>query len=421
MKIQPVKGTRDFYPEEMAFRTWLFGKMRKAAESFGYQEYEGPILEPIELYTAKTSEEIVNEQTFRITDRSGKTLVLRPEMTPSVSRMVAARAPSLVKPIRWYSIGPRWRYEQPQKGRTREFYQWDVDCFGPHTPLADAEIISVACTFLQAVGLTGKDARIKINDRRLMEEKLKEGVGLTSSQIVDALNLIDRMKKIDANELVQYGEARGFTDRQVAAIQTLITDTDYRYESEWLTEVFATVADFGFGNYIEYDPSVVRGLLYYSGVVFEACDTEQKFRSILGGGRYDSLVESLGGQALSAVGFAAGDLVIGEVLTYYKIVPQLNSTTSHVLVTVFSEALTRTALATARMIRDSGVNTELFLTPSTITDQLSYANKKKIPYVVLVGPDEESRNEVLLKDMRSGEQSKVPRIKLAERLKKLLY
>lgn len=421
MNIQPVKGTRDFYPEEMAFRKWLFGKMRNAAESFGYQEYEGPILEPIELYTAKTSEEIINEQTFRITDRSGKTLVLRPEMTPSVSRMVAARAQSLVKPIRWYSIGTRFRYEQPQRGRIREFYQWDVDCFGPNTPLTDAESISVACTFLQMVGLTAKNVRVKINDRRLMEEKLREDVGLKSSQIADALNLIDRMKKIDAKELILYGEAHGFTNRQVVAIKTLIADTDYRYESEWLTEVFATVVDFGFGDYIEYDPSVVRGLLYYSGVVFEACDTEQKFRSILGGGRYDSLVESLGGQALPAVGFAAGDLVIEEVLTYYKILSQVSPTTSPVLVTLFSEALTRYSLAIARVIRDSGINTELVLAPSTITDQLSYANKKKIPYVVLVGPDEESRNEVLLKDMRSGEQSRVPKDTLAERLKKLLY
>ncbi len=421
MNIRPVKGTRDFYPEDFVFRQWLFGKQREAARAFGYEEYEGPILEPLELYTQKTSEELVNKQTFRLTDRSGNTLVLRPEMTPSVSRMVAQRQPELLKPIKWFNIGPRFRYEQPQKGRAREFYQWDVDVFGIDSPLADAEIIAVACTFLASVGLTPKEVQIKINDRRLMEEELTEGVGLKKSQLSNALTLIDQLGKLSQSEKEKYATSLGFSAQQLADIIALIRDTDYRYESEWLTELFSTIADLGFAEYVTYDPSVVRGLLYYSGTVFEAFDRKGKFRAILGGGRYDSLVGLLSGKPIPAVGFACGDMIIEEALRQYDKVPSLSPTPTQVLVTVFDLSLTRASLLMAKALRDKGVRAELYLTQAPLSAQLSYASKKQVPFVVIIGPDEEPREQATIKNMQTGEQRTENQTEVAEIILKNLY
>lgn len=372
--------------------------MRKVSESFGFEEYDGPIIEPIELYLEKSSEELVKKQTFLLNDRSGKTLALRPELTPTLARMVAKAKNQLTFPLRWFSIGPRFRYEQPQKGREREFYQWDVDILGVNSPESDAEVIALAVTFLKELGLTAKEVVVKINSRKLMDFKLSL-LELTPPKKKEVVKAIDRKDRMDGKEWLNYLKDIGLNELQTKDLTKILADTDYRIESPELTEVFSTLSDLGVGNYCEYDPSVVRGLDYYTGTVFEVRDRKGNFRAILGGGRYDNLVENMGGGKISGVGFAAGDVLLELLLKEYKIVPQYPKSNTLVLVTVFDEARYRSSLLTANRLRRDGINTEFYLSADRLDKQLKYADKKGIPFVLIIGPDEEKMGKITVKDM----------------------
>jgi histidyl-tRNA synthetase len=422
LKFQPVKGTRDFYPQHLAFRNWLFGKMREVSKRFGYQEYEGPILEPFELYAAKSGEELVKKQTFVLTDRGGRKLALRPEMTPTLARMVAQKQAELPKPIRWFSIGPRFRYEQPQKGRAREFYQWDIDILGSQAPEADAEIIAIAAEFFKSVGLSPKEVKIKVNNRKLMEEKLSF-IEIPKTKIQDVFRAIDKQSLLLRNkkekglaEWKEWLKEIGLNKLQIKDLQGILKDKDFSRESEELTRIFSTLTDLGVAEYVEFDPNIVRGLDYYTGVVFEAQDIKGKFRAILGGGRYDNLVEIVGGPKIGGVGFAAGDVVVEEVLREYKKIPLLSPTPTKVLVTLFDEAFFRDSLLIAKKLRDAGVTTEMYLELTKLDKQLKYANQKNIPFVAIIGPDEIKNNTVTLKDMQTGEQESLSLEKLIGKL-----
>ncbi|PJE67486.1 histidine--tRNA ligase [Candidatus Shapirobacteria bacterium CG10_big_fil_rev_8_21_14_0_10_40_9] len=407
LKFQPVKGTRDFYPEDMAFRNWLFGKMREVSKKFGYQEYEGPILEPLELYAAKSGEELVKKQTFVLTDRGGRKLALRPEMTPTLARMVAQREAELPKPIRWFSIGPRFRYEQPQKGRLREFYQWDIDILGSEAPEADAEIIAVACEFLKSIGLISKEVKIKVNDRSLMEQKLSL-IEVPKGKIQEVFKAVDKKEKMAEEEWDKWLKEIGLTSLQVKDLKGILKDRDFSRESEKLTRIFSTLSDLGVSDFVEFDPNVVRGLDYYTGIVFEARDVKSKFRAILGGGRYDNLVEVVGGPKIAGTGFAAGDVVIEEVLKEYKKTPKISFCPTRVLVTVFTEGFFRKSLEVATLLRRSNIETELYPDPASQLDkQLKYASQKEIPYVVILGPEEAESGKVTLKNMATGKQKTI--------------
>lgn len=401
LNLQPLKGFRDFYPQEMAFRNWLFGKMRKVSRLFGYQEYEGPILEPVELYEAKSGEELVKKQTFQLEDRSGRKLALRPELTPTLARMVAAKQYELPFPLRWFSIGPRFRYEMPQKGRAREFYQWDADLVGINTPVADAEVIALACRFFQELNLTPKEVVIKINNRRLMDFKLSL-LEIPKKLIPEVFRAIDKgnLKAL---------KTKGLPDSQILELKKILTDRDFSYESEELTETFSTLKDLGVGEYLEFDPTVVRGLDYYTGTVFEARDKKGKFRAILGGGRYDDLIETFKGRSLSGVGFAAGDMVIEEVLKSYGKYPKdINSNPAKVLVTVFDESAFRESLRIFTILQSMGINTEIYPDSTARLDkQLKYADRRGIPYAVILGPDEIERKTVTVKNLRTREQKQI--------------
>ena len=223
--IQPVKGTRDFYPEQMAFHTWLYGQIRTVSERFGYQEWEAPYLESLELYAAKSGEELVKEQSFVLTDRGGRMLALRPELTPSLARMVARRAGQLVMPLRWYSFGPFWRYEQPQRGRTREFFQWNIDLLGRDGARADAEIIAIGAAFLESVGLTPDAVLIKINNRQFMQQKLAE-IGVAGEALIHCFNLIDKKPKMKPKAWSAYARELGFDAEQVKALEGLLAHAE---------------------------------------------------------------------------------------------------------------------------------------------------------------------------------------------------
>lgn len=416
-KLQPLKGFRDFYPEDLASRQWLFGKMREVSRLFGYQEYDGPIVEPLSLYAAKSGEELVKEQAFVFTDRDGEKLTLRPELTPTLARMVAQKQESLPKPLRWFSIGPRFRYEKPQKGRTREFYQWDVDLVGVESPEADAEVIAVACEFLKSVGLSPDEITINVNNRRFMEQKL-QFLGIPKEKIAATIKAIDKKEKLSP-EAWEAGLGKiGLAPLQIRDLKGILEDRDFSGESDELTDLFATLADLGVDKYVSFNPTVVRGLDYYTGTVFEARDKQGKFRAILGGGRYDNLVEAVGGQNLSGVGFAAGDKVIEEVLGSLGKWPKVSAVPTKVMVTVFNEGLTRASLKIARALRQAGVATELYpASQENLEKQLKYADRKGIPFVLIAGPAEVQQNLVKLKDMGLQTQADLTLEQVIDKLK----
>ncbi|MFN2225704.1 MAG: histidine--tRNA ligase [Anaerolineae bacterium] len=417
--IQSVKGTRDFYPEDMAYRTWLYDQVRATSESFGYQEWEAPFLERLELYAAKSGEELVKEQSFILTDRGGEELALRPELTPSLARMVAGRQPELVLPLRWYSFGPFWRYERPQRGRSREFFQWNIDLLGLETPAADGEIAAICAQFFRNVGLGPDTVAIHLNNRRLMEQKLDE-IGVGREKQPDVLRLIDRRDRMPVDKWKAWALDTGLAEGQFLALEALLEDDTLWQESDELRQVFRAADALGVADYLVYDAGIVRGLDYYTGPVFEAHDRAGKFRAICGGGRYDNLVADVGGEPITGVGFAMGDVIIQLLLEEVGKRPALPQTPSQVLVTLFDEDLYDQTLALAGHLRRAGVKVEQILVADRLGKQLRYANRMGIPYVAILGPDEIQSGQVVLKDMESGEQQAYSRADLIARLGSLL-
>jgi len=414
--IQAVKGTRDFYPEPMAFRSWLYGKVRAISERFGYQEYEAPILERLELYAAKSGEELVKEQAFVLLDRGGDELALRPELTPSLARMIAQQQATLVLPARWFSFGPFWRYERPQRGRTREFFQWNIDLLGSESPAADGEIVAICAEFLRSLGLTAEEVGIHLNSRSLMEKKLAE-LGAGEDRVRDLFHLIDRRDKMSPEAWATWAAEIGLSAGQQAALEGILSDADLWQESEELRQVFATARTLGVADYLVYDARIVRGLDYYTGPVFEAFDRARQFRAILGGGRYDNLVAAVGGERITGVGFAMGDVIIELLLDRLGKRPALPTTPSRVLVTLFEPALYAETLALAARLRRAGINVEQVLEAERLGRQVRYADRKGIPYVAILGPDELKAGQIVLKHLRSGEQQAYSEAEAIERLR----
>jgi histidyl-tRNA synthetase len=401
--IPAVKGTRDFYPEAMAFRNWLYDKVRATSRQFGYQEWEAPMLERLELYAAKSGEELVQEQSFTLTDRGGDELALRPELTPSLARMVAQRQAILVLPARWFSFGPFWRYERPQRGRSREFFQWNIDLLGCEAPTADGEIVAIGAEFLRSLGLAADEVAIFLNSRRLMERKLAE-LGVSDGQRRGLFRLIDRRGRLSPEKWDDWALEIGLSDGQLAALKDLLSDDDLWQESDELRTVFATAEALGLADYLQYDASIVRGLDYYTGPVFEAYERERKLRAIFGGGRYDNLVADVGGDRITGVGFAMGDMVIEVLLERAGKRPDLPTSSSRVLVTLFNPDLYSETLALAGRMRQAGINAEQVVEPARLGKQIRHADRKGIPYVAILGPDELEAGRVVLKNLATGEQ-----------------
>lgn len=418
--IQSIKGTRDFYPEEMAVRTWLYDKVRQVSTAFGYQEYDAPFLETLELYAAKSGEELVKEQSFVFPDRGGDLITLRPELTPSLARMVAQRQHGLTYPLRWWSWGPFWRYEKPQKGRTREFFQWNIDLIGPQNPESDAELIAIAATFFKETGLTPDQVQILVNDRRLMDAQFA-ALGIPESQRPGVLRLIDRRDKMPPQAWADYAQEVGLTEAQFASLKDRLNDQELWRQSAELQRTFAAVEAMGLGAYVRFAPHIIRGLLYYTGTVFEAWDTKGEFRAILGGGRYDNLVGDVGGDPLPGVGFAMGDLVISLVLEKYGCLPEgRGASPAPVLVTVFDENSLPASLALAARLRERGLQVAVYPEAVKLGRQFKYGDRMGMRAALVLGPDEQARGVVAIKDLRSGEQFTVPQEEAAESLQKLL-
>ena len=419
-KIQTVKGTREFYPEQMALRNYLYDKVRTASQSFGYQEWDGPFIETIGLYAAKSGEELVKKQSFVFQDRGGDWVTLRPELTPSLARMIAAKQGELPFPVRWWSFGPFWRYEQPQKGRTREFFQWNIDLLGVDSPEADAEMIAIAATFLRSVGLSPERALIYVNDRRLMNSQF-DTLDIPTEMRVEVSNLLDRRAKMnpegwDANAL-----EIGLNQTQVTGLKEVLANYDLWKKSDELRRVFAALEAMGVREYIKFEPSIMRGLLYYTSTVFEAFDlTGSVRRSILGGGRYDNLLADVGGNPLPATGFAMGDVVIGIILREAGLVPEFSPSPASVLVTVFDESLSTQSFALAAELRRAGLNTIIYPEAAKLPRQFKFADKMKMKVALVVGPEEAEKGLVVVKNLSNGEQVQVARNGVLESIKRVL-
>lgn len=401
--IQSVRGTREFYPHDMALRNWLYQMIRKISQSYGYQEYDGPFLEMLELYAAKSGEELVKEQSFVFPDRGGEMITLRPELTLSLARMVAQRQNQLVFPLRWWSFGPFWRYEKPQKGRTREFFQWNIDLIGVDSPEADAEIISLGCMLLRESGLKPQQASVLINDRRLILSEI-DNIGLNENQKSQVLKLIDKQEKMNFSAWEAYALELGWKMEQFRRLYEVLLNDRLWEKSDYLKRIFLLLESYGLREYAVFDARIVRGLDYYTGIVFEARDTAGSNRAIFGGGHYDNLVADVGGQALPGVGFAMGDVVFPLVLSELNLLPELKTKTSDILITVFDESSALFSLKLASQLRENQFNVEVYPEPVKIGKQFKYADRSGIRFVVVAGPDEISNGQIQLKDLKTGMQ-----------------
>lgn len=417
--IPTVKGTREFYPEDMVLRQWMYKLIREVSESFGYQEYDGPFLETLELYAAKSGEELVKEQSFVFQDRGGNEVTLRPELTPSLARMVAQRQNELAFPLRWWSYGPFWRYEKPQKGRTREFFQWNADLIGLDADEADAEVIAICATFFKKAGLSTKEVQLSINDRQLMANELGKS-GFAPEQYALIYKLIDRQDKLPMEDWENYVLEAGLNAGQLDALEKLVQDRDLWKKSERLTNIYRILDLYGLGGYVSYDARIIRGLDYYTGVVFEGKDISEKNRSILGGGHYGNLVGDVGGNPLPGVGFAMGDVVFPLVLESCGKLPALKVQPAAVMVTVFDKETYKASVALCNRLREKGIAVALYPEADKLGKQFKYADRCGFKGALVLGPDELQKEEVVLKDLTTREQISFPNVDLEKKVSEWL-
>jgi histidyl-tRNA synthetase len=405
--IRTVKGTRDYYPKDMYIRNWMYNHMRQVSESFGYEEWDGPFLESIDLYAAKSSQEIVEKQSYVFEDRGGERITLRPELTPSLARLIAKRQNQLTFPLRWWSFGPFWRYERPQKGRSREFFQWNIDMIGDDSPESDAELVAIAATFLKQVGLTPDDAKILVNNRSLMEKETKK-IGIRDDLRSVTYRLIDRRDKMRLEAWSKYAKESGLDSKQISGLEDIIANKNLWEKSEQLQRLFQAVDTYGVSEFVEFEPHIIRGLDYYTGTVFEAWDTAGEFRSLFGGGRYDNLVDAVGGKPVPAVGFAVGNMVITLLLEKLGRLPETGNSPAQAFVTLFDEEHILPAIALSNQLRKAGLNVATYPKPLKLAKQFKYADRIGVRFALVLGPDELSSETVTIKDLQSGDQKSIP-------------
>ena len=413
----PYKGARDFYPEDKRLQKYLFGVMRVTAEKFGYEEYDAPILEPLELYRAKTGEEIVNEQTYTFEDRGGRKVTLRPEMTPSVSRMVAAKRQELAYPLRWYSIPNLWRYERPQRGRLREHWQLNIDIFGLAGLEAEHEVIQLADAVLQAYGAKRDMYTIRLNSRKLMDEILRGYLGLDHVQSQTISKLLDRMHKMDHAEFVadtdaifspsqrEKGKSKAFADLLgVKTLSDLPDDVVQTEPAKELQKLMDLLDQSGIINTV-FDITIMRGFDYYTDIVFEVFDTdEQNNRSMFGGGRYDGLVGLFGVEPVPTVGFGMGDVTLANFLETHSLLPDLKPETD--LYVVLIGDVYEKAQKTLSDLRGMGLNIAVDMSGRKVDAGIKSAVKKGVAYALFIGEQELTAGQFNLKNLHSGEEEK---------------
>lgn len=419
MKIQAPPGMRDFYPADMRLQNWLFDAWRRVSRSFGFSEYDGPIFEFLDLFTIKSGDEIVS-QLFDLEDRGGRRFAIRPEMTPTLARMVAARANSLPKPIKWFSIPRLCRAEKPQRGRLREFYQWNADILGVDDVLADAEIIAVAVAFLREVGLTHEDAVVKLSSRPIATAALAS-IGIDASQADRAFQLIDRYDKLGPNEFRrQWNEAYG-PDVPSERLERYLTEASLEQCLDLVAaageqgvaartqfeSLLAHLESFGVMPFCKFDLRVVRGLGYYTGPVFEVFGRRSELRAVLGGGRYDDLTTMLDGPRVPGVGFGMGDAPMMELLKELGKLPELAEKLDIFIIDADPQ-LFATVQEFAAALRGHGLATDFSYKRVGVAKQFKQASSRGAQYALVVGSEYVERRELTVKNLERGQQITVP-------------
>jgi histidyl-tRNA synthetase len=402
------KGVRDFYPEDMFIQDYITSVWHDVLESYGYEHYSASILEPTELYEGKTSDEIVSQQTYNFTDRGGRKITLRPEMTPTVARMIAKKRRQMAFPIRWYSMPNVFRYERPQKGRLREHWQLNVDMFGIETVDAEAEIIEIAYMVLNRFGLKDKDFVIKVNDRQILNQLMVDFGLTTEDQQKDLRNLLDRKSKLPKEEFDQQmsqmiGKKLNLNISSNVAINNLLTK----------------LSDRGIKN-VEFDPALTRGFDYYTGIVFEIFDNNpENNRSLFGGGRYDNLMEIFDVEKVPTVGFGMGDVTIREALSMRNLLPT-SPAPAHLFICTLNDASKNYASVLAKDLRQEGIDIIVGYENKKIGDQIKRADKNGIPFIICIGDSEIKKGKFKIKDLRSGEETSVKKSGIVKFVKKNL-
>ncbi len=415
ISTQAYKGARDFYPEDKRLQQWMFGKWRQVARSFGYQEYDAPLLEPTTLYATKTSDEIVNEQTYSFVDRGGREVTIRTEMTPSVSRMVAARRQELPYPIRWFSIPNLWRYERPQRGRLREFWQLNVDLFGISNLSADFEMIQISDAIMRSFGAKSRMFEIKVNSRKLVNYLLNDYLKLNDVQTDTIIKLVDKMHKIPQSEfsakldaVLTASQREDGTEGKLSEIlkAKLISDLPQDVLKQEFTTQLGNLIELakqsGIGN-IVFDITLMRGFDYYTDIVFEVFDKHpENNRAMFGGGRYDGLVGKFGVDPIATVGFGMGDATLYNFLILHELMPKLkNDIDVYVILlgNVYEQAIKPISL-----LREMELNVAVDSTGRKLDKQIKTAVKQGIRYAIFIGDQELATEQFKLKDLNTGEE-----------------
>ncbi|HEY4964432.1 MAG TPA: histidine--tRNA ligase [Candidatus Saccharimonadales bacterium] len=410
LPTQPYKGARDFYPEDKRIQKYMFSKLRSSVEAFGYEEYDAPMLEPLDIYLAKSGSELVNDQTYTFTDRGDRQVVIRPEMTPSVSRMVAAKRNQLNFPLRWYSIPNLWRYERPQRGRYREHWQLNVDLFGEASIAAEEEIISLASSVLKSFGATNDMFEVRLNSRKLMEYLAKTYLSLEDVKALALFKLIDRKNKIDeqafneqAMELIGNQElvdklASFLEISDISNVPEELKDAEGISELKTLIAHLASNPEIG---KVVFDPNIMRGFDYYNDIVFEVFDTHpENNRAMMGGGRYDGLVELFGVEPVPTIGFGLGDATLLNFLQVHELLPDIKAETDLAVLLLDDEFGNSQSLVNA--LRSQGLNVAVDFSSRKIGNKIRWAESRGIKHISVIGQNEIDSQKLSIKNLDDG-------------------
>ena len=424
LSTQPYKGTRDFYPSDMKLRNWFFGKIRKTLELAAFDEYNAPMIESLELYIAKSGEEIAKEQTYNFLDRGGRMLAIRPEMTPSVARMVAAKMGELNYPLKWFSIPNMYRYERPQRGRLREFWQLNVDIFGCDTFEADLDTIQSAINVLRAFGADESMFKVHINNRRFFNDVIAAICGTDTEGSRKVSKIVDRKNKVTREAYVKDMNELGISDAQIERIDALYTMgvkeatalCPESIGSQELISLFDALEATGLLKYCVFDFGIIRGLDYYTGTVFEVFDEDpENNRAMFGGGRYDNLVGLFAKNAkVSGVGYGMGDVTLENFLISHNLVPDLYGEDYKVLVTRFEDVPYESYISLVDSLRELGVTSTVYIGTKKFGKQIDFAVKDNYTHVAIMGGDELAAGKVKIKNLGTREETEVALDKLGE-------
>jgi histidyl-tRNA synthetase len=418
----PYRGTRDFFPASMRQRNYIFQKLCEVSERFSYEPYDGPLLEEVDLYLAKSGEELINEQIYSFTDRGDRKVAIRPEMTPTVARMVAQIHREVAKPLRWYAIPNLMRYEKPQKGRLREFWQYNADIFGGEAA-GDVEIIQLAVEMLKGFGANESHFEILINDRRFVDLVFEQMIGLSAEATKKLYKLVDRKNKMNQEKFTaEVDSITGDPEKtatfekylNLQSIQDLQTLTQNCNQATLdlqvnpLVRFLSSLHELGFSEYIKFDPTIVRGLDYYTGIVFEIFDKHpENRRALAGGGSYANLLQIFNEQPLPGMGFGLGEVTLTDFLTTHQLLPDFSKPPIDLLIGYLNQEAENRCFSLATQLRRCAIKTELFLGEAKPKKLFSHADKKEHRFLLMIGADELTSNEAQLKNLKTKDVHKV--------------